>query len=163
MHLLGGCYIPGLFITMKDKSKESYDVVFDLLISAIQKLNPTWDPSLWKGMYWMTDFEESMRSSIKERFPVILLGCYFHFRWLYTLIYYLIACISLSNVCILSTIVVESFPHEDISSPNKIRIHVSIHSPETIIDLEKLNKENSCDMPLASKKRGRPRRIHNKF
>ena len=79
MHMMGKCYVPGVFITMTDKSKESYDVAFDLLISAIRQIIPDWSPEQWIGMYWMTDFESQMRDSIKERFPVNLLGCYFHF------------------------------------------------------------------------------------
>ena len=83
MHYFGGCYVPGIFVTMQDKSRESYDVAFDLLIEAIKKLNPNWTPAEWSDMMWMTDFEEAMRSSIKARFPVNLLGCFFHFRYLF--------------------------------------------------------------------------------
>ena len=65
---------------MKDKKRESYDVAFDLVISALKKVMPAWTPDEWKECYWMTDFECAMRDSIKARFPVVLLGCYFHYR-----------------------------------------------------------------------------------
>ena len=61
MHMMGNCYVPGVFITMTDKSRESYDLVFDLLILAIRKIIPDWSPEQWIGMYWMTDFESQGR------------------------------------------------------------------------------------------------------
>lgn len=54
MHYTGGCYVLGGFITMKDKSRESYNTAFDLLISAVRKIIPTWTPAQWANMIWMT-------------------------------------------------------------------------------------------------------------
>lgn len=64
--------IPLIYAVMSHKTKEAYQILFEMIKSQIP---------LWMPLKFMTDFEDAAMKAIKIVFPsVILKGCLFHLR-----------------------------------------------------------------------------------
>jgi hypothetical protein len=66
-----GKFLPLVHCFMKNRKKESYDIIFNYIKKECQSLDPK---------YIIIDFEKATYNSLKEKFPgVKLSGCLFHF------------------------------------------------------------------------------------
>lgn len=69
--------MPLAYILLSSKHEDAYDVVFTELIRIIKNNS---NLKTFKDIKIMTDFELSLRKSIKKNFEFCLLnGCYFHY------------------------------------------------------------------------------------
>ena len=77
---MGGIYVPCVIALLPDKKSETYEAFFSLIWHYLDQNNL---PNNFADGFFMTDFEQNIRSSFRLFWPEIrLLGCYFHYSQL---------------------------------------------------------------------------------
>ena len=87
MGLFGGVYLPCMIGLLPDKTQDTYGRFFGLVRSYLDKNDL---PNDFSGHFFMTDFEVNIRTNFNLFWPMArLLGCYFHFSQVCTIISYI--------------------------------------------------------------------------